>query len=432
MPTPGTPLRIGTMEVTGRLYKSATSETRASDDGYVTNDLLDFYRPMVAAGTPLIVTGNLFVSRQGKSAGRQAGIDTDEKIVGLAAWARLAHSGGTKLVAQLNHGGRQVAKAAPGERIVSASDVREPMYGCKPSPLRRDELPGIVDSFVRAAGRAVAAGMDGLQIHAAHGYLLSQFLTPHTNRRNDDYGGSLENRARLLLDVMAAVRAEVGDRFPILVKMNGTDDLPYRRACTTSELIRVARWLQDFGADAIEISRGHYESWPGMVQGNYRGFVYNSVTRGPLASSSRVRKAAMLAVGPVMERVAGRLRPPTEGFNLDSAAQFTEVLSIPVICVGGFHTKQGIEQAIGSGKVDAVSAARAFIADPHLYRNVVSHPTRDRPVCGYCNICIASFSTTRIDCGSEDIRTFRDANVRRLSADELSITPADRVPTAPS
>lgn len=414
MTTPGTPLRIGTMTVAGRLFKSATSETRATDDGFVTDDLLDFYRPMVTAGTPLVVTGNLYVSRQGKSAGRQAGIDADDKLEGLAEWARLAQSGGTKLVAQLNHGGRQIAKPQPGERIVSASSVREPLYGSKPTPLRDHEIRGVVESFARAAGRAVEAGMDGVQIHAAHGYLLGQFLTPHTNRRTDRYGGSLRNRARLLLDVLAAIRTEVGDAFPVLVKMNGTDDLPLRRANTTGELVQVARWLEEGGADAIEISRGHYESWPGMVQGNYRGFTHTSVARGPLVSAGRLRKAALLAAGPVVERIAGRLRPPTEGFNLRYAAEFTEALAIPVICVGGFHTKEGIEHAIGSGRVDAVSAARAFIADPLLYRNVVTHPTQTRPVCGYCNICIASFSTTRIDCGSEDVRMLRDATLREL------------------
>ncbi len=414
MITPGTPLTIGGMTVDGRLYKSATSETRASDDGFVSDDLLDFYRPMVEGGTPLIVTGNLFVSAQGKSAGRQAGIDHDNKIPGLAEWARLAHSGGTKLVAQLNHGGRQIAKAQPGERIVSASNVRELLYGSKPTPLRRDEIPGVVTSFARAARRAAEAGMDGVQIHAAHGYLLGQFLTPHTNRRNDQYGGSLENRARLLLGVLTAVRREVGDTFPILVKINGTDDLPLRRGASTGELVDVARWLQDRGADAIEISRGHYESWPGMVQGNYRGFLTDSVTRGPLAPCSPIRKTVIFAASPIVERVAGRLRPPIEGFNLGYAAAFTEALSIPVICVGGFHTREGIEHAIGSGMVDAVSAARAFIADPFLYRNVVSAPTVNRPVCGYCNKCIASFSTTRIDCGSPEIRTRRDAMIREL------------------
>lgn len=213
--------------------------------------------------------------------------------------------------------------------------------------------------------------------------------------------------------MLIAIRRMVGDSFPILVKINGTDDLPLRRGAGTDELVRVAGWLQDHGADAIEVSRGHYESWPGMVQGNYRGFLTNSVTRGPLASCSPVRKTVIFAASPFVEGVAGRLRPAVEGFNLGYAAEFTESLSIPVICVGGFHTREGIEHAIGSGMVDAVSAARAFIADPHLYRNIVSAPTDDRPVCGYCNKCIASFSTTRIDCGSPEIRTRRDVMIRQ-------------------
>ncbi|WP_280239881.1 hypothetical protein [Nocardia abscessus] len=129
------PLDIGAMRVDGRLFKSATSETRATQNGFVTDDLLAFYEPMAQAGTPMIVTGNLYVSLQGKSAGRQAGIDHGDKIAGLREWVAVAHAGGSKLVAQLNHGGRQIARLAPGaDRIVSASNVREPLYGTKPSP----------------------------------------------------------------------------------------------------------------------------------------------------------------------------------------------------------------------------------------------------------------------------------------------------------
>src|SRR6201993_5142479 len=136
------PLQIGSLTVPGRLYKSATSETRAADDGYVTDELLQFYDPMVRAGTPLIVTGNLFVSLQGKSAERQAGIDADDKKPGLRDWVQLAHSGGSLLIAQLNHGGRQMVESAvAGQPTVSASSVREPSFGTKPRPLRTDEIP---------------------------------------------------------------------------------------------------------------------------------------------------------------------------------------------------------------------------------------------------------------------------------------------------
>lgn len=173
------PLQIGRLEVPGRLFKSATSETRATEDGFVTDELLRFYEPMVQARALLIVTGNLFVSLQGKSAGRQAGIDANDKLPGLRQWVQLAHDSGSLLMAQLNHGGRQMVESAvPGQRPVSASSVREPLYGTKPRPLRTDEIPSLVDNFAAAAGRAREAGFDGVQIHAAHGYLLGQFLAP--------------------------------------------------------------------------------------------------------------------------------------------------------------------------------------------------------------------------------------------------------------
>jgi len=418
-----TPLAIGSMTVAGRLFKSATSETRADHDGFVTEELLDFYRPMFAVGTPMVVTGNLYVSRQGKSAGRQAGIDHDDKIPGLRQWVSLAHAGGTKLIAQLNHGGRQISRALPGERIVSASGVREPMYGSKPAPLNVEEIRDVVQSFVAAARRAHDAGFDGVQVHAAHGYLLSQFLTPHTNRRLDAYGGPLENRARLVREVVSGIRDELPD-FPLLVKINGTDDLPFRKGATTDELIQVARWLEDAGADAIEVSRGHYESWPGMVQGHYRGFLRNAIERGLLAKVSPGRKVALRAVAPVVERIAERLRPPVEGFNLAFAERFATALDVPVICVGGFHTPEGISAAITNGRVDAISAARAFIADPHLYVNTVGPRAADVPVCGYCNVCIATFSTTAIDCGSADIRGRRDLMIASRAAAPAAASPS--------
>jgi 2,4-dienoyl-CoA reductase-like NADH-dependent reductase (Old Yellow Enzyme family) len=406
------PLRIGRLTVPGRLYKSATSETRATDDGYVTDELLEFYEPMVRAGTPLIVTGNLYVSLQAKSAGRQAGIDSDDKKPGLRDWVKLAHSGGSLLVAQLNHGGRQMVRSSdPGKATVSASSVREPLYGTKPRPLRAGEIPALVDTFAAAAARAQDVGFDGVQIHAAHGYLLSQFLTPHTNRRNDEYGGSLDNRMRLLREVFQGIRARVGDDFPILLKMNGTDMLPLRKGATTAELVRVAKVMADEGMDAVEVSRGHYESWPGMVLGHYKGFISGQVKEGSGTKMSGRRRVTVLALAPIIERAAERLAPGGEGFNLPQAEQFTAHLDIPVICVGGFHTTKGMESAIETGRCDAVSAARAFIADPYLFKNVQT-PTSGRPVCGYCNGCIARFGGKPIDCYNNEIRAQKELMLR--------------------
>jgi 2,4-dienoyl-CoA reductase-like NADH-dependent reductase (Old Yellow Enzyme family) len=418
------PLQIGKLRVPGRLFKSATSETRATEDGFVTDELLQFYEPMVHARTPLIVTGNLFVSLQSKSAGRQAGIDADDKLPGLRQWVRLAHAGGSLLVAQLNHGGRQMVESAvPGQRTVSASSVREPLYGTKPRPLRTDEIPTLVDTFAAAAERAREAGFDGVQIHAAHGYLLGQFLTPHTNRRSDRYGGSLDNRTRLLREVYQAIRTRVGDDYPVLLKMNGTDMLPLRKGATTAELVRVAEVMADEGIDAVEISRGHYESWPGMILGHYKGFIRGQVLEGSGTKMTRRRRLALLGAAPVIERAAERLAPGGEGFNLPQAQQFTSRLGIPVICVGGFHTAAGMTSAIESGRCDAVSAARAFIADPYLYQHVTAAATpTDIPVCGYCNGCIARFGGKPIDCYNDEIRSRKELMLR-----DHPPVPADRL-----
>jgi 2,4-dienoyl-CoA reductase-like NADH-dependent reductase (Old Yellow Enzyme family) len=420
------PLQIGKLQVPGRLFKSATSETRATADGFVTDELLQFYEPMVQARTPLIVTGNLFVSLQSKSAERQAGIDADDKLPGLRQWVQLAHAGGSLLVAQLNHGGRQMVESAvPGQRTVSASSVREPLCGTKPRPLRTDEIPTLVDTFAAGAERAREAGFDGVQIHAAHGYLLGQFLTPHTNRRSDRYGGSLDNRTRLLREVYQAIRTRVGDDYPVLLKMNGTDMLPLRKGATTAELVRVAEVMADEGVDAVEISRGHYESWPGMILGHYKGFIRGQVLEGSGTKMTRRRRLALLGAAPVIERAAERLAPGGEGFNLPQAQQFTSRLGIPVICVGGFHTAAGMTSAIESGRCDAVSAARAFIADPYLFANVQAPVTPTRPVCGYCNGCIARFGGQPIDCYRGEIRARKELMLRAhppVQADRLGET----------
>ncbi|MFE3188536.1 NADH:flavin oxidoreductase [Nocardia sp. NPDC059240] len=403
------PLQIGSLIVPGRLYKSATSETRCTEDGFVTDELLEFYEPMARVGTPLIVTGNLYVSLQGKSAGRQAGIDADDKKPGLRDWVQLAHGGGSLLVAQLNHGGRQIGKSAvAGQAPVSASSVREPMLGTTPRSLRRDEIPALVETFAAAAERARDVGFDGVQIHAAHGYLLGQFLTPHTNRRTDEYGGSLDNRMRLLREVYRAIRRRVGDDYPIMLKINGTDMLPpFRRGAATADLVRVAAVLQDEGLDAVEVSRGIYESWPSTILGHYKGFIRTHVTEGAGRDQPRYQRMAMLAAAPMIERAAEHLAPGGEGFNLPQAEKFCARLDIPVICVGGFHTTSGMAAAIASGRCDAVSAARAFIADPYLFDHVRT-PVTNAPVCGYCNGCIARHGGKPIDCYVEEIRVRKD------------------------
>ena len=406
------PLRIGTLEVAARVFKSATHETRCLPDGRTGEAMIEFYEPMARAGTPLIITGNMWTSRQGRSGDGMAGIDAKDKIPGLRALADTVHEHGSRMFVQLSHCGRQ---SAGRKDAVSASDVRDQFTGTKPRPLRRDELPGLAESFAAAAYRAAEAGMDGVQIHCAHGYLLSQFLTPHTNRRTDEYGGPVENRMRIVLEVLRAVRARVGDDFPVIAKLNGDDVLPLRAGAAIGDQIKVARAMQDEGLDAIEISRGHYES-PGaaIMPGRFNGFLRTQITSGALRDSPRLRRLAMLAASPVLERAMNRAFPVSEGFNLPHAEKFTAELEIPVICVGGFHTRPAMEAAINQGRCDAVSVARAMTADPYLYRHLQTGE-RDVPVCEYYNGCIARAVGQPLTCYSKKVRPLRD----RMLATEL-------------
>ena len=246
------PIRIGTLDLPGRLFKTATAETRATIDGFVSQDVIDFYVPIAQGGTPLIITGNIYISRQAKSAPHQLGVDDDDKIPGLAQMVDAVHAHGSKMFAQLNHCGRQVVPGFVGAvDVVSASGVKDLLTGTVPREMSVTEIHRIVEQFAAAAGRCQRAGFDGVQMHSANGYLLSQFLTPYTNRRQDEYGGSLERRTRFGCEVYRAIRAEVGPDFPVIIKMNGADRLPLRDGLQTSELVKVAQIMQTEGVDAV-------------------------------------------------------------------------------------------------------------------------------------------------------------------------------------
>jgi 2,4-dienoyl-CoA reductase-like NADH-dependent reductase (Old Yellow Enzyme family) len=375
--SPFDPIALGQLHVGGRIFKTATSETRASTDGDVTLSLLDFYRPIAAAGTPLIVTGAIYVSTAGQAAPRQMGADHDGRIRGLRMLTDLVHSHGGRIVAQLAHAGRQVLPHAVGlSRALSASAVREPTLGTLPDEMTRHDIAQTVRDFGAAARRCREAGFDGVQLQAAHGYLLGQFITPHTNRRADDYGSqTAQNRSRLLREVTAAVREALGGRAALLMKINGDDALLFGRGLATDELIEVAQSVQD-AVDAFEVSVGHYASlFPGY-RGRFGLFYEELLARGIGTELAWPRRTFLYC---------DQRWPHSEGFNLDFARRFRQALGKPIVSVGGFQSLAAIEQAIGSGACDAVAIGRAMIADPALVRHL--REGQPGPVCVRCNRC---------------------------------------------
>lgn len=414
------PLRIGGVEVAGRLFKAATAETRAEPDGgHVGDDVLDFYEPIARGGTPLIITGNLAITADGAGLYREIAIDADDKLPGLRTLTALVHEHGSKIFAQLNHCGRQVI----GHRDpVSASSTRELTYGAKPRPMTVAEIHQATADFAAAAGRAQEAGFDGVQVHFAHGYLLNQFLTPYTNRRTDDYGGTPQKRLRFGVEAVRAVRARVGDGYPIIAKFNGHDMLPGRPGLKTPALVEAAAGLQDAGLDGVEITSGHHESGLPMMRGRFTE-CFRAMAAGQFRTLPQPRQAIMRALWPVLAGAGNLAWGYREGYHLDYCRQFKARLDIPVICVGGWQHREQIEDAIRGGGCDAVSSARAMIADPLLFRHLVRDGVA-APACSFCNGCMGRLSHLPVDCYDFDVRTRRDA----MLAKELGWAPRSAEP----
>lgn len=401
------PWKIGPLAIPGRVCKTATSETRATEDGFVTDELLDFYEPIARAGTPMIITGNLYITEEGKSTYRMCGADGPNKVAGLKRLSGMVHGHGGTLFGQINHCGRQVfAKAMGLSSALSASDVMEKAMGTKPRPMTVAEIRETVSAFAVSAECCMEAGFDGVQIHAGHGYLINQFLSPYTNRRKDDYGGNFHNRMRFLLDVYKAIRERVGERFPLIVKIGGADALPGRAGLTTVDLVEVARVLQEEGLDGVEVTVGHYESGFPMIRGTFGDFFKGLMDEGIGWQLPPGRRMGVKAFHPFLSFVFDRMWPHREGFNTHYASEFKKTLSIPVICVGGFLTRSAAEYAVRNGMCDAVSVGRAMIADPYLYRHF--RENTKGPECSFCNGCIARAGRLKLDCYDEDIRKEKD------------------------
>jgi 2,4-dienoyl-CoA reductase-like NADH-dependent reductase (Old Yellow Enzyme family) len=408
------PFNIGPLQIAGRVVKTATSETRATAEGHTGPQLVEFYQPLAAGGTPLIITGNIYTSPGGQSTPNQMGADEDAKIAGLAMLTRAVHRHGSRIFAQLSHAGRQVVPAFVGlSEAVSASDVKELTIGTRPRPLTLAEIDRIVEDFASAARRCRDAGFDGVQIHAGHGYLISQFLTPYTNRRIDEYGGSPENRMRLLRDVHRAIRAQTGPDYPVILKLNGDDALPLRAGLKTSALVAIARQLEADGIDAVEVSVGQYESGFPVVRGTFRRCLRGMVD-GSVKFLPPLRRIGFSASWPLLAVACDLLWPPSEGYNLRFAQAFKSALSIPVICVGGFHSRERMEAAIARGQCDAVSCGRAFIADPLLFRHL--REAGASPTCVYCNACVGRIGSQALDCFHPEVRAQKDAMLVREQA----------------
>jgi 2,4-dienoyl-CoA reductase-like NADH-dependent reductase (Old Yellow Enzyme family) len=325
-----------------RLAKAATSEHLADRRGAPTNQLATAYRALAVSGAGFLISGNVMVDGRRLEAPRNVVIEDGRHLEQLRRWAAVTEGTDAKFVLQLSHPGRQTMRgsALPGRRqdIVGPSAVPLAMTGNRlfraPRALSDAEIVAIIGRFARAAQIADDAGFHGVQIHAAHGYLISQFLSPLVNQRTDRWGGSLENRMRLLVETVREIRAAASDRFLIAVKLNSADF--QRGGFDLDDSLTVARALEREGIDLLEISGGTLES-TAMFSGM------------PQRESTRAREA----------------------YFLEFAQRFGQEVSVPLMLTGGFRTRQGMTDALDSGAVDVVGLARPITHEPDLPRRLL-------------------------------------------------------------
>lgn len=363
--------RIGRLVTRNRFVRSATAECLADDMGRPPAALADLYRHLAEGEVGLIITGHAYVDRGGKCHPGMTSVDRDDLVSDLSRLADYAHAAGAKIALQINHGGANCDPAVTPARV-SASARIDATGGAR--ALTTTEIAELVASFARAAVRARAAGFDAVQIHAAHGYLVSQFLSPATNRRADEYGGNIAGRSRFLQEIAREVRRAVGPDFPLLVKLGLRDyrvttvvppeaeaspDAPptSQPGLTAEDGLWIVSRLADWGFDAVEISNGF----------------------GDRAS---IRPAATDQLDASAEESAATSEAPF----LDLARRARQVTGLPIMLVNGLRSHAAMSEVIESGAADFVSLCRPLIAEPDLVARM-RRGESDRAACRTCDRC---------------------------------------------
>jgi 2,4-dienoyl-CoA reductase-like NADH-dependent reductase (Old Yellow Enzyme family) len=313
-----------------RLCKSAMTEGLADKFDLPTPALMQLYKTWSQGGTGLHITGNVMIDRRYLERAGNVVLEDDKNLGLFQKWAEQGTTGGNHLWVQLNHPGRQCPKMVNNTPL-SPSDVQLAMLGnfARPRPMDQSDIEEVIARFITSARLVKEAGFTGVQIHCAHGYLLSQFLSPKINQRQDKWGGSLKNRARIIRQIILGVREVVGADFPIGVKLNSADF--QKGGFNFEDCITVASWLGEDGVDLLEISGGTYE------------------------------QLSLIGVEPTEVRESTRKR---EAYFIEYAERIKQSANIPVMITGGFRSRDVMERAIESGEVDMIGLARPLCLEP--------------------------------------------------------------------
>ncbi len=341
-----TPGRIGSMEVKNRIDYAPAGILYEAPDSTLTDMDFDFYGALAKGGVGMITVGIVAVESIGRSCPGVPGLWDDKFIPGWQQLAHVVHAYGAKLIAQLHHAGRQTGSYLVGD-IVAPSPIPCPVCKETPRELTGEEIEGLVDKFGQAALRAAEAGCDGIELHGAHGYLLAQFISRYSNKRSDEYGGSLANRLKFPCDIIERIRRDLGREYPIIFRMSG-EEMVFGGQ-TIHEAALAAPILVEAGVDALHVSRGCYEQMRWIVPPQGQPYALNTLL------SEAIKK----------------------------------VVDIPVITVGRIPDPIIAEEILEAGKADFIAMSRSLIADPDWVNKAAEARFEDIAPCIYCNECLA-------------------------------------------
>ena len=365
------PKKIGSLVIKNRLVRSATFECMASEDGSVTDELVQFYKKLAEGGVGLIITGLTYVHPSGRSFQDQTGIYKDSLIPGLRRIAKTVHEHGygCKVAVILVHSGFQSFL----EDTIAPSAVLEPMMNNMPREMTIVEIEEIIEAFANAAWRAKEVGFDAVQLHAAHGFLLSEFLSPYTNKRTDEYGGSTTNRVKIVEDIYRKIVELVGTDFPILIKMNVDDFI--EGGIDLNESKKIAERFSQLDFSAIETSSC---MWAVVLRSKEElGWTPTFIPESRIGINSRDKEAYHLLYAREIKKVIGH---------------------VPLILVGGIRSLDVIEEILAEENADFIALSRPLIREPDLpnrWFKGIGGVTAD---CISCNGCVGVVAQEGVRC----------------------------------
>ena len=427
------PLRINGLTLKNRIVRSSLGGRVDYYDGSMAEARIAWDTRFARGGVAAIISSNAGIRADGIAVPGYASIDHDGTIPSWRALVDEIHAYDCRYIIQLHFSGRQrdlPRKEYADIRAMSATDRPDQLYGLRARRMTIPEIDDLVRDYARAAARARQAGADGVEIVACNGYLLHQFLSSAINDRRDEYNGDLRARARILLEVLAAVRAAVGRDYFVSMKLSGRDEhnaytAPFNRRVgnTLEDTKTVARWLADAGLDAIHLSQGDSFPHPLVPAGR---LPVDESRHSMAAMFYEGRRAQMnfffMQFAPfrrLFEWNWGRRMPfrrgrtllpeKIEGMNEGDAAEIRAASGLPVFCVGGWQTASRMREALGAGHCDVITIARGLLANPDMVRQFEAG--RDAPArpCTYCNKCLAHVVEHPLGCYEESRYPSRQA-----------------------